>query len=429
MGIVILCVMIMCAITATAYESEKSVKLTNVASVCGLNETGTEWENSEETTTRTDIISSSDGSVEVKLYIDGVEVSIVGTPIARTESGLTIFYDGSCAEERYEILYFAISQDINSTYTYSENVKQENHESDNDVLKIYMLDKNSSTVDVVFTETFNTGIKYAKSYVQELEVNPTLSAWGVKLFRPVSERTEEVDMPDVCSARLGQTPKYFTCTKTFTYMLESTTHTISWYTISDCSNVSAGQDGDNYYSITVSGKTSSYEYDSDSNSSTMSFLHIENLDLNLTSIKNTAWKAILIRGEAQDISSPSLWDFIDVSAGFSFSLAGIDVSLSIPIDSLFTDSGVELETGVEYNSFQNGVDGKYTRHLKVSMKDNLRLTEIGHYFEVVATLRDYGNESGISDYLKARWDVDVINLHNSEICTHTCSHSVQISIN
>ncbi len=376
---------------------------------------------------RAKLVEYSDGMMHVTFNADGDDVKIEAYPIGRTESGKTVFYECRTSTEKYEVALFELATDTLHSYTYTDKVQKLNiKEFENkSCVKIYLRDKTSCDLSFLFIEIFDYDYKLDEDILESLIINPLLGAWGMNYFQATSESLVETPVSTYSlTSSLLPDNKYFTCTKTFNWIGESTTHTMTWLAHCTPSNVSVGQDSRQRFQITITGKTSTYELHTDLNSTTASFLHMTDLNLSATTPKNTAWVSSKIDGLVQDVIS--LDDFVDFSAGISFCYDYLSVSVSIP--SLFTYLD-PIDVDETYEFLANGVNENYYRSINVALDNDYDLTQIGHNFYVELTLHDFGNQSGISDYLRARWVFTITNANNFTTCTHNCSHSFALSIN
>ena len=208
--------------------------------------------------------------------------------------------------------------------------------------------------------------------------------------------------------------------KSYYDMGENQTHTIRWRTNVDYSNIVKGQEANQYYRLTVYAKSMSFDVNTDLNSNTMSYLHVDGLRLCQTSVPYTAWKSTSIDGEVQNNG----WGG-ELSASIGVSYGLLSLSYSIPLS--FSSKGT-VDINETYTGYENGVGGNYTRSIETKMDSKFKLTQKDYYFEVISMLRDYGNATRGSQTLKSTWYVDIINAGTMETCSHTCSHDISISI-
>ena len=287
------------------------------------------------------------------------------------------------------------------------------------MLKVYVRDTASETLDYYFIESFDVELDYQSEYISTLPINPLLGAWTVTQFQPVATESGQ-DISDIPSRT--STSKTWYCTKTFYDINEYTTHTISWRTTADCINVHVGGDATQSYHLTIYAKSMSFEINTDLNSSTMSYLHIDSVKLCQSSIPNTAWKSIQIDGDVHN----SVLFAGDLSASLSFSWGPLSISYSIiPLNYTYETT---IDINETYDSFENNVNGQYVRSIETEMDSNHRLTQIGDNFVVDAVLRDYGGVTQSTKTLLATWYVDVINFATAAIYPQTCPHNASVSI-
>ena len=68
-------------------------------------------------------------------------------------------------------------------------------------------------------------------------------------------------------------------------------------------------------------------------------------------------------------------------------------------------------------------EGNYTRSISVKMNKSFQLAEVGQYFDVMAILRDYGNETSAGTML-AVWKMEIINGTTLDTYNYSCTHPV-----
>lgn len=425
-----LCMLFAIGQPAYALETENAAVATqyaaNIAYVQDVNEKGTNLTSDTANNVAASISENyitveqnQNNSINVVVTIANENVSISGVPAGRTDSGKTIFYTPTVSDARYEVVSFAYITDTSVTNMYFKGVKAEKYPSATSMLKIYLKDATAETLDYYFVESFDVDLEYSSDYVATLPVNPLLGAWAATQFQPVT--TEFGQNESDISVMATSDSKTWYCTKTFYDLGEYQTHTISWRTNADYADVEVGRDATQYYRITVYAKSMSFTVNTDLNSSTESFLHVDGVRLCQSSIPNTAWKSTSIDGVVQD---NSLFGG-ELSASIGVSLGPIDISYSIPLS--FTAVG-DVDIDGTYDSYENNVNGKFTRCIETEMDSDFKLTQIGHYFQVVSVLRDYENVTQSAKTLQAKWYVDIINLGTMETCSHTCTHNASVAI-
>lgn len=397
----------------------------NIAYIEDVNDTGTNIydetiDGSSKTMpeTNSDIVILSDNTLNVTAVIDDTQVSFSGVPNGRTESGKTMFFNGTSSDPSYEVVEFAYILDTSTTNMYFKNTKSTKYPTSNTMLKLYIKDISAETRDYFLIEIFDVDLNYDNQYIHSLPVNPLLGAWVATQFEPVEEEFGE-DTNMIVPAAASST-KYWYCTKSYYDMGENQTHTIRWRTNVDYSNIVKGQEANQYYRLTVYAKSMSFDVNTDLNSNTMSYLHVDGLRLCQTSVPYTAWKSTSIDGEVQNNG----WGG-ELSASIGVSYGLLSLSYSIPLS--FSSKGT-VDINETYTGYENGVGGNYTRSIETKMDSKFKLTQKDYYFEVISMLRDYGNATRGSQTLKSTWYVDIINAGTMETCSHTCSHDVSISI-
>lgn len=407
------------------FSMSETTYTSNIAYIENVNNTGTNIydetiDGSSKTmpNTNSNIEILSDNTLKVTAIIGGTQVVFSGIPIGRTESGKTMFFDGTSSDPSYEVVAFSYVLDTSTTNMYFKNTKSTKYPTSNAMLKLYIKDISAETRDYYLIEIFDVDLTYNNQYIQSLPINLLLGAWAATQFEPVEEEFGE-DTNMVVPAAASST-KYWYCTKSYYDMGENQTHTIRWRTNVDYSNIVKGQEANQYYRLTVYAKNMSFDVNTDLNSNTMSYLHVDGLRLCQTSIPYTAWKSTSIDGEVQNNG----WSG-ELSASIGVSYGLLSLSYSIPLS--FSNKGT-VDINETYTGYENGVGGNYTRSIETKMDSNFKLTQNGYYFEVVSTLRDYGNAARSSQSLKSTWYVDIINASTMETCSHTCSHNVSVSI-
>lgn len=423
-----LCMLFAISQSASATGFESSTKAAcysaNIAFVADVNETGTkiigdkseniDARGSEELIT---VEQKSNNSIEVTAILDNERITIAGIPAGRTESGKTIFFTPTTSNARYEVVNFAYVTDTSVTNMYFKNAKATKHPEASSMLKIYVKDTASDTLDYYFIESFDVELYYQSEYIFALPINHLLGAWTVTQFQPIGSEFGQ----DTNASSQRSNSKTWYCTKSFYDIGEYTTHTISWRTTADCINVRTGGDANQSYFLTIYAKSMSFEINTDLNSSTSSYLHIDSVRLCQSSIPNTAWKSIKIDGSVHNNSIFAG----DLSASIGFSWGPIGISYSIP---LYFTYETTIDIDETYDSFENNVNGQYVRSIETEMDSSHRLTQIGHYFSVDAVLRDYVGVTQSAKTLSATWYVDVINFATMEIYPQTCPHNSSVSI-
>ena len=400
-------------------HSETERYSTRIAYVKNVNETGTNIKECEVETFESsiDIEINRDNSITIDAIVNNEEVTITGMPKGRTNSGNTVFFDSQVSNSKYEIVNFSYSADISSVNTYFQDVRKTESSDTVSVLKIYLRDRKIDSRDYYIIETFAVDLGYENAFIARLQIDPLLGAWVVTQFQPVSSDFWE---EDETSAK-GSSVKTWYCVKTFYDVSEYTTHTISWRTTADCTDVEVGGDALQSYFVTIYAKSMSFEITTDFNSSTSSFLCIDGVDLQQVSIPNTAWKSVKIDGNVQNSSIFAG----ELSANISFAWGILNLSFNIPTSFIF-QTNIDIDD--TYNSFENNVNGQFVRGIETEMDSHHRLNQIGNRFSVDTILRDYGGEVRNAELLQAIWHVQVMNFATFNTYAYTCQHNSYVSI-
>ncbi|MDR1156981.1 MAG: hypothetical protein LBK75_01535 [Oscillospiraceae bacterium] len=405
-----------------SFSQDTQIYQANIAHATDINNTGTNLVSAtidESTTVENDYVSinsNSDSSINVTANIDGEEIEIEGELVGRTEDASVVFFAGVASDSRFNVVNFSYTADVVNTIAYFES----ENENVSSILKVYLLDEESETRDYFLIEVFDVTLNLSDAYIASLDITPLLGAWAATNFEPISSEFGE-DIQGVSLLRAISNTKYWYCTKTYSNMGETQTHTIKWFTNVDYSNVPIGQEVNQYYRFEVYEKSMSFSVSTSLNSNTSSYLHIDGLSLSQISVGNTAWKSTTLDGYVQSNG----WGG-SLSADISISLGVLALTYSFPL----TFSGSHyVDINSIYTGYTNGVNGNYTRSIKTVMDSDFKLTQNGHYFEVISALRDYGNASRSSSSMKARWNIDVINAGTMEVYPLYCDHNVNIAVN
>lgn len=384
----------------------------NIAYIKNVNATGTNINDetingSSKTIPNTDITVdiSFDNIIIVKANIDNASIMFTGIPVGRSESGKTVFFEGTSSDLGYEVVNFAYVLDTSKTNMYFKETKAKDYAKSNTMLKLYIKNNLSDSRDYYFIEIFDIELNYSSEYIQSLSINPLLGAWTATQFAPIDEHIGED--ANIAVPIASSDTKFWSCTRSYYDMGENQTHTISWRTNVDYSNIIKGQEATQYYRLTVYAKSMVFEVNTDLNSDTMSFLHVNSIQLKQTSVPYTAWKSTSIDGIVQNNGGSG-----ELSANIGVSLGILDLNYSIPIS--FTNVGI-VDINNTYTGYENGVNDQYTRSIEITMDSNYKLTQIGQYFEVVSVLRDYGNTTQNAKAIGAQWYVTIINASQPDI--------------
>ncbi|MBQ4644645.1 MAG: hypothetical protein IJB72_02685 [Clostridia bacterium] len=395
----------------TCYEC-----LAHIAFVNNVNSTGSNVSREDviESVSEASVTVNDNGEISASLIINDEILTFCGTPQGKTESGKSIFFDGVSSNEKYEIVDYTYVSDTSVTSAVFSELKNNDETTQQDLLKIYFKDNQLETKNYYFIEIFDIDMSFNSEIVESLDIDPLLGAWISREFEATST---EVGMCDT-----NQTPRIAAyvqrgfCLKSFKWFGEIQTHTIYWKSNLDYTNVLKGQDANQHYRLTVESKSVTHSVNTDMDSDTESCLRIKGLELRLMSIPNTAWKAVKIDGKVRklNIFKPKL----SAEIGVAYGLLGASLS----IDTDYTEFET-IDIDDTFETFINGEDGNYTRRISVEMNRNFQLAEVGQYFDVLATLRDYGNETSAGT-MYAVWKMEIINGATLDIYNYSCTHPV-----
>lgn len=395
----------------TCYEC-----LAHVAFVNNVNSTGSNVSREDviESVSEASVTVNDNGEISVSLIINDEILTFCGTPQGKTESGKSIFFDGVSSNEKYEIVDYTYVSDTSVTSAIFSELKNNDETKQQDLLKIYFKDNQLETKNYYFIEIFDIDMSINSEIVESLDIDPLLGAWISREFEATSIETEVYD--------INQAPRIYAyeqrgiCLKTFDWFVDTETHTIQWLSYLDYNNVLKGQDANQHYNLSVESKSSTYSVSTDLNSNTESCLRIKGLELRLMSIPNTAWKAVKINGTVRklNIFKPKL----SADIGVAFGLLGASLS----IDTDYTEIET-IDIDDTFDTFMNGVGGNYARIISVKMNKSFQLAEVGHNFDVTATLRDYGNETSAGT-MYAVWKIEIINGVTLDTYNYSCTHPV-----
>lgn len=405
------------------------VAIAKTAFIKDVNETGTnlnddfiDGSKNTKQDTKLMIKVNSDNSLVINTNLNGDNVVLTGKPVGKSENEKAIFFEGKSSNSKYSIVNFSFEEDISGSNVYFKNYKKNLNKKSSTILKIYLKVNDSDTRDYILLETFNPKLNFDKKLIEALPQNSILGSWVTTQFKPIESYIGEDT--SVVGIKATTNTKYWICSKTFNSMGEDQTHVIRWRTTVDYSDVPVGQEVTEYYRFTVYDKTSTYEFSTNFNSNSESCLHVNKLSLDQTSVPYTAWKSTSIDG---DVKKKNIFGG-NLSASIGVSYGILSISYSIP--SSFTHKGY-VDIDELYDSYENGVNGSYTRSINTKMDTDYWMTDEGNYFEVRSALRDYGNSNRSSSTLKSRWHVEIINYGSDSMETYPlyCDHNVSVSIN
>lgn len=411
-----------CTMSATAFASEPSTTSVSAkaAFVTDVTENGSNLTDDKHLNSNTtiqdislNITPTTNGNLQIATTINNNQITITGTPEAKSENQHAVFFTASSNNSDYEVVNMEY---VDNAQT---NMFFKNYGSTNNVgkiLKLYLKDIASETRDYIIIECFDYTIEDFSSLVSTLPQNTVMGAWVAREFIPACS-----NYYDEISTFASTNNSERTYTDTYNDFSLEQTHKITVATDATYSNIRVGQMADIIYRVEVTGKSMTCPGNPSLNSNTESYLHIDAASLRQTTVPNAAFVSTSIDGRVQNnsIGKPSL------SASIGVNVGALGVSLSVPVS--FTGYST-VDINDTYESYVNGRDGQYTRSIKTAMKSDYKLTQIGYYFEVRSTIADFGNVPKSSANHKAIWDLTIINAGDMSTQNHTVTQNVPIEI-
>lgn len=351
-------------------------------------------------------------SIQINSSIDNREISVLGTPMAKSENEHAIFFNAISNNPSFEVVNMEYVDNAETNMFFKSYKTTKNA---NKILKLYLKDLSSNTRDYIILECFDYEITNFASIISSLPQDTTMGAWAAREFIPTS--SDFIDITPLATP--SNTVRTYSVK--FQHLAFEETHTITLATDCTYSNIRVGQMSDIIYRIEIVGKTLSCPGSPSLNSKTESSLHVNTAALRQTTVPNAAFISTSISGKVLNSSSSGA----SLSASISINLAALGVSLSIPVS--FTGNNI-VNINSTYTSYVNGRNGQYTRSIKTTMQNNYKLTQINHYFEVRSTIADFGNVSRNSANHKGTWDITIINAADKSTQNKTISQNVPIAI-
>jgi len=410
-----------------AGKIDKQVIFAKTAHVENVNETGTNLNNdvvdgdkNTKPDTKLKININPDNSMTILTSIDGKDVTFTGVPAGRSENSKAVFFAGESSNPKYSILNFSYEENISESTVYFKNYKEKKNPKSTTMLKLYLKVHDSNTRDYIFLEAYDFKPSFDHQFIASLPQNTLLGAWVVTEFKPIDSYTG-VDT-NVFTTMVASDYNYYTETQTFWDMGESQTHTIKWWTYISYSDVPVGQEATQRYRFEVYDKSMTHEVNNNLDSTSESYLHVNALSLEQTSVPNTAWASTRIDGLVQNNG----WGgSLSASLGVSYG------PLSVSFEPISFENMGDVDINDTFESYLNPrpSDGKYTRSIWTTMDSDFKLTQEKHYFYVESVLQDYGNVSRSASTLYAKWHVEIINAGNLETFNYYTTHDKPVAIN
>lgn len=367
--------------------------------------------------TKMTVTLSQNNTVIVKCNVLDKDIKLEGIPSGRSENGNIIYFTAKPTNDMFSILNFSYERDISKSNMYFKDYYKTKASKSTNILKIYFKVNNTQTKDYVLLESFDCNLNFDDNFINSLQADSLLGAWAATQFEPI--RTEEHEN---ITTRAITDYTYYTYTAYFQDLGISQTHTITFMMHYDVLNIPIGGEATQIYTLRITGKTMSVPSAPNLNSSTMSYLMLNNVKLRQVSIPNAAFRGTDIDGTVN--MAPGLPGEFKASIGIKLGL--LNLSYSIPIS--FTPQG-DVDLNSVYTGYLNGVNGQYTRMVETKMNNGASLTQIGHEFVVKSILRDYGNVARSSSTFKSEWNVEYKNSGTLSTWLGSYPHNSNISIN
>ncbi|PKM56034.1 MAG: hypothetical protein CVU98_11705 [Firmicutes bacterium HGW-Firmicutes-3] len=364
-------------------------------------------------------VTQTNNAIQISGVVKNRRFNINAVATGTNENGNIVYFTGESTNKDLEVVHISVEKNIVDSNMYFKQYLSENLQYTT-MLKVYLKETEAKKRNYIILETYGFQMQNTETVLTGLTETSELGSWGSREFEPLSEKNiNESENSDISIMALVNS-RSITISKTFVEMGATQTHKIRFLLYSDYCNIPRSLEGNQVYNIKITSKSISSTVPSD-NSSTQSALIIDDVSLRLATIPNTAFRGSSIYGTVKkdNIFSGSL----DASIGFNVGLLGASVS----IPSVFSNSGsVNLNT--PYTGYINGINGKYTRAIKVKM-GAFRLVDIGNNFGTVATIRDYGNVATNYSILNATWDISIKNNANLVTYAYTYNQNNSIKVN
>lgn len=403
---------------ATDVESEAEELYAKTAYLTDLNEYGSNWKNDELTNSESVIddtlINQTFQGTKITLAasIGNEDIVIEAEPIGKSEDGDVYYFDGSTNSDRYSVLVFSYEKDIVNSSVYFKKYMTENNAHNGNMLKVYLKDNESLTRDYIVWEVFDYELPYNEMLLESMAENSLLGAWFATEFKPL-EMDAQIPMPAVEGESFSHT-----ITKSFYDGALYSTHTITLDFICEPPDTMVkGNFSDPIkYTVKVVGKSMNVPGATNLNSSTMSYLHVDDVTLSQISIPNTVWSSTEISGKVHGGS-------MNLSADFGISVGGLGVSLSFPLTGNFDYTSLN-DTHTTYENY----NGNYVRAIQTKLADSYALTQINDKFVVESVLNDLAATARTGQVLST-WEITIVNASTLERWTYLYNHNnVFISI-
>lgn len=344
--------------------------------------------------------------------VNNEPVIITATPTGKNENGNVVYFEGSINNEDYSVVTMSYEEDIQDSIVYFDGYMKDNNKNSSNLLKLYLKENNSSSNNYIVFEVFDYDLPYNKELLDSIPTNSLLGAWVVEEFEPISFETVESEV-----MQLGSNT-YELYNATFAYAGAEQTHTIVVGFYSDPKNMIVGGEANQVYELFVASKSINCPTAPNYNSSTDSYLHVDDVKLTLSSPTNTAWRYAIIDGEANS--------GVEVEASITIFTAPL-LSVSIPLNGGSAGFWASVDVNENVNIYRN-TSSNYTRVVEFEMADNFALALKNQFFGVICNLGDEGNVASESKSISAKWEYTILNMHTAATTSDAITINKTISI-
>lgn len=419
---IILVLLMACNMSVAAFASEFQTYSAMVAIANDINEKGTNLTNdtnSDDNITQQKlnirIAQISQSELQVLMPLGNEFVSVVGTPIARSENGEAVFFSATSSCADYSVVNMAY---VNSTNTSMFFKTHCNSTASDGILKVYLKDLTSQTRDYILVECFEYIIPNFDAYIMDLPVDALAGSWYSREFKSISFGEVE---PGISPAYAS--PKTKTFESTFWNLGAIETNTITLKSTVTYSDIHKNGEESFTYSLKVTGKSITCPDDPSVNSSTQSALYVTGLTLRQATSPNTAFTSEHIDGEV----SRNGIGFGDLSASIGIGKGPFGVSLSIPLTGYTSCGTIDIDENWKF--FDNDINtNDLKRTNKTTMSSDFMLADIDDRFVVSCMVMDFGGVERATQLHKGIWDIEIENRGAFEYTDETFSHEVYHNI-
>lgn len=400
-------------VSVFAVEPEEMLDA-NVLCASGVNEYGSNiYDDGVSHALRIPVYVVQEGkNITVSGCLDGKSFDVSLQMRGKNEAGNMVYFDSTCDE--YEVLtaiYF-------NSYSEKVPIFKDEAANHNRMLRIYMKDilnddgqENDETY--YFIEIYDVLIDSLNTLVNDLTVEP-FDRWYAREFLPVDTIVEQGEA--IAVNRAGTYDEEWKITQVYNDpALLTFDESIVVYLCHDIANIPSGGTEFWRHTIMVRDKYSTCREDSSFNENGSSCLEIRNPQLNAMTPKNVAFFSTQTDGSVYKYGSFT----IGVDVGYSLSYKNASISLSVSYE-----RGGSADLNDQYQSYINSDTLGYSRNMGAQLDSRCALRDIGQYYTVTNSLRDYGNTTTTSESIYANWTFDVYNLMSMTSRKYTKTESL-----